>query len=114
MGAVYRALDRTSGELVALKIVRGEQPAQVERFAREAATLADLRHPAIVRYIAHGATGDGDEHYLAMEWLDGESVSERLRSSGLNIPDTVILGAKVARGLHAAHQQGVIHRDIKP
>ena len=63
MGFVYRALDVVTGQLVALKIARGQS--DVERFAREAASLASVQHPRVVRYVAHG-TIDGAQ-YLAME-----------------------------------------------
>src|SRR4051794_6311331 len=66
MGTVFRARDRLTGEPVAVKLLPGTTA--VARFAREATALAQLSHPAIVRYIAHGTTTSG-EHYLAMEWL---------------------------------------------
>src|SRR5438552_3461375 len=77
MGAVYRARDRDGGGAVALKVIAGQGLQSEERFAREAEILADLLHPAIVRYVTHGATEAG-ERFLAMEWIDGESLSERL------------------------------------
>src|SRR5215472_7621308 len=76
MGAVYRALDRVSGGPVALKVM--SQPGRHdERFAQEARVLAELQHPAIVRYVAHGATPRG-LLYLAMQWLEGEDLATRL------------------------------------
>jgi len=74
MGIVYRALDRTTGEPVAVKVLTGTEPRYAERFAREVRVLADLRHGSIVRYVAHG-TSDGGQPYLAMEWLDGEDLA---------------------------------------
>ncbi|HEX7602125.1 MAG TPA: protein kinase, partial [Polyangiaceae bacterium] len=76
MATVYSALDRQSGERVALKVMHGAGALVPERFAREADVLAELRHPSIVRYVAHGV-GEGQE-YLAMEWLEGEDLSHRL------------------------------------
>src|SRR5262245_51726893 len=77
MGMVYRARDLLAETTVALKTlsVMGERDAA--RFAREAAVLADLTHPGIVRYIAHGLT-PLHEPYIVMEWLDGETLHERL------------------------------------
>src|SRR5580658_1733513 len=75
MGAVYRALDRTMGTPVALKVMSGGGQDD-ERFAQEARVLANLNHPAIVRYVAHGATPDGHP-FLAMEWLEGEDLGDR-------------------------------------
>ena len=80
MGAVFRAQDRLDGSIVALKILHSRQPLDVERFAREAEILADFSHPGIVRYVAHGLTPEGD-HWLAMEWLEGEDLATRLTSA---------------------------------
>src|SRR5258705_12300887 len=80
MGTVYRAIDRASGEAVAVKVLHS---GPTERFVREVRVLAALRHPGIVRYIADGATPAG-ELWLAMEWLDGANLSERLRRRGVN------------------------------
>src|SRR5206468_8741951 len=74
---------------------------------------AELRHPAVVRYVAHGATPAGDP-YLAMEWLEGEDLADRLRREGLTPNDGVRLVARIAEALAVAHAHGVVHRDIKP
>src|SRR6185369_5218253 len=117
MGDVYRAVDRLRGLPVALKVLHGEDhresPFAAERFAREAETLAELTHPAIVKYIAHGRTPAG-ELYLAMEWLDGEDLGARLSRSGLGVAEAVMLATRVAEALGAAHARGVVHRDVKP
>src|SRR5579871_4829348 len=113
MGAVYRALDRQSGDEVALKVMVAANQAQADRFGREAEVLAELSHAAIVRYVAHGRSGLG-QLYLAMEWLDGEDLATRLGRRGLSVEETVQLGARVADALSIAHERGVIHRDVKP
>ncbi len=110
MGAVYRAHDRESRATVAVKLVPGFEAV---RFAREAAILADLSHPAIVRYIAHGVDDDGGL-YLAMEWLEGEDLSVCLERGRLRTSDTLVLARRMGAALTAAHARGVIHRDIKP
>jgi eukaryotic-like serine/threonine-protein kinase len=75
MGTVYRARDARTGQVVAVKLLRpSDRPADVERFTREAEILAELRHPGIVEYLAHGVTPAG-QPYLAMEWLEGEDLS---------------------------------------
>src|SRR5262245_28893618 len=76
MGAVYRARDRATGAAVALKLMHpgAAGPDGGERFAREARILAEIEHPGIVSYVAHGQTPDG-RRYLAMEWLDGEDLA---------------------------------------
>ncbi|MFT3768944.1 MAG: protein kinase [Minicystis sp.] len=114
MGAVYRAEDRETGAAVALKVLRGAAPPEDEaRFEREALVLAGLTHPGIVRHVAHGVTAEGTP-YLAMEWIEGEDLAERLRRGPLAVDEATALGLGVARALGAAHARGVVHRDLKP
>jgi len=68
MGQIFRARDRETGEPVAVKIISGGRERRAARFAREVELLAELTHPGIVRYIAHGETSDG-ARFLVMEWL---------------------------------------------
>ncbi len=110
MGSVWRALDRASNAAVALKVMRGAQDA--ERFEREAALLAELAHPAIVRYLAHGRAGD--ELWVAMEWLEGEDLHARLARGPLGLGASVTLARRLAEALAAVHARGVVHRDVKP
>ena len=112
MGELYDAWDDARGERVALKLLRAGTSAH-ERFEREAALLATLDHPGIVRHIAHGVTALG-QRYLAMEWLEGEDLAERLRRERLTVPEVVSLGVALGRALGAAHARGVLHRDLKP
>ena len=113
MGLVYRAKDEQTGEHVALKVVAEPQGTQSLRFQQEARVLAEIAHPAIVRYLAHGTTAGG-EQYLAMEWLEGETLEDRVARGPLRISETLQLGRRVAEALAAAHKHGVVHRDIKP
>jgi len=113
MGSVYRARDLRTGEPVALKILHTPDPANLERFTREAQLLEALRHPSIVRYVAHGYTAE-DTLWLAMEWLEGEDLSARLSRAGLGVEESVTLATRIAGALAAAHAMGVVHRDIKP
>ncbi|HEY4121401.1 MAG TPA: protein kinase, partial [Byssovorax sp.] len=108
MGAVYRAFDRKIGAPIALKVLHGRGVQDAPRFVREAELLAALRHPGIVRYIAHGTT-EGGELWLALEWLDGESLADRLARGGLTAAETVDLGARVAEALGVAHEAGIVH-----
>ncbi len=111
MASVYRARDLVAGTRVALKVLRGGHEA--DRFTREASVLAELDHPAIVRYVAHGQI-DEETLFLAMEWLDGEDLSRRLKRVGLTLEECVLLGARVAGALAVVHASGIVHRDLKP
>lgn len=113
MGTVYRGRDLESGAPVAVKRldIRGKHDA--DRFLREASVLADLDHPGIVRYVAHGLTEE-HEHYLAMEWVDGETLYDKLLEGPLSVLGAVQLGARIADALAVAHRHGIVHRDIKP
>jgi serine/threonine-protein kinase len=113
MGAVYKARDRQTGLWVALKVLHGHGASHAERFAREAQLLSELRHPGIVRFVGSGATASG-EGFIVMEWLEGESLSERLKRGPLSLQDVLVLGTRVADALRPAHERGIVHRDLKP
>ncbi|HRI48702.1 MAG TPA: protein kinase [Pseudomonadota bacterium] len=115
MGTVYRARDQHSGDFVALKLLHGNTPGadDSERFVLEAQILAELQHPGIVGYVAHGQTQDG-QRFLAMQWLDGEDLSSRLKRGPLSLSDALMLTRRVAEALALAHRRGIIHRDLKP
>jgi tetratricopeptide (TPR) repeat protein len=113
MGTVYLARDLATGDEVAVKVLRGAGGRGVERFEREAMVLAALDHPRIVRYVAHGVPEAG-VMFLAMEWLEGEDLEERLARGPLSPEETVALARHATEALGAAHARGVVHRDIKP
>src|SRR5687767_6499068 len=94
MGTVYRALDTETGAPVALKILQRCGADELERLAREARSIAELCHPGVVGYVAHGTSVDGPS-FLAMEWLEGEDLAERLARSGLSMVETLVLGRRV-------------------
>ncbi|XXX78535.1 protein kinase [Sorangium sp. So ce134] len=113
MGSVYRATDLTDNSPVALKILhRGAEP-QERRLEREAQLLAGLRHPGIVRYVAHGVTAD-QQRYLALEWLDGEDLAARVARARLSVDGALTLLVRLAGALGAAHGRGIVHRDVTP
>ncbi|NUQ75538.1 MAG: protein kinase [Polyangiaceae bacterium] len=113
MGQVYHALDRRTGERVAVKVLRRESDSQRARFEREARLLAELSHPGIVRHVAHGFLAS-EQPFIAMEWLDGEDLGSRLGASGLTIDESLSIALRVSEALGAAHARGVVHRDLKP
>ena len=113
MAAIYRARDQKTGKTVALKLLHNGGTDGENRFVREAELLAEIVHPGIVGYVAHGV--EGGTPYLAMRWVDGETLSERLKRDGaIGAEATVDLGIAVADALGAAHARGVVHRDLKP
>lgn len=119
MGVVYRARDLrvASGPMafVALKLLRVDAniAGHGERFIREANLLSGMHHPGIVSYVADGKLADG-QHYLAMEWLDGEDLGRRLQRGPLPPQDALMVLERLADILSLMHSRGVIHRDLKP
>jgi tetratricopeptide (TPR) repeat protein len=111
MGLVYRAKDRQTGQLLALKLLL--DAASEQRFAREARVLSNLDHPNIVRYVAHGSTERGGQ-YLAMEWLEGTDLRAHLVRGGLSLHDSLAVVRGAAEALAAAHARGIVHRDVNP
>ena len=116
MGVVYRAYQRRLDRVVALKVLIAGQHAseeQVERFRREASSIARLSHPAIVPLYDVGVA-EGF-HYIAMEYVEGESLDVLLRRRGrLEVQDALRIIRQVASALEHAHSRGIVHRDIKP
>lgn len=112
---VYRANDLLTDVPVALKVYHRDalQHETLEASRREAEILSTLRHPSIVKLVASGANEEGTP-YLAMEWLQGQSLDARLRESRLEPHVCVKIAIEIGRALTAAHKVGVVHRDIKP
>jgi serine/threonine protein kinase len=114
-GVVYSALRKVDGQRVAIKVLRGEfQPGSPvhERFVREAATGARIDSPYVVRVLEHWV--DAGSACIVMEFIDGPSVSARLRGGALQIPEALRIAQHVASALKAAAKKGVVHRDVKP
>jgi serine/threonine-protein kinase len=116
MGRVYKAQHQLMGRLVALKIIAPEivtNQRVVARFQREMRMVGRLDHPNVVR--AFDADQAGNILYIVMEYVSGQSLGQRYRSSGpLSPVDVVNYAAQAALGLAHAHDQGIVHRDIKP
>src|SRR5215204_1260168 len=117
MGEVFLARDRVLGRDVALKVLRKQFAGDeefAERFKREAMSAASLSHPNIVQVYDRGETEEGSS-YIAMEYVPGGTLKERISGEGpLVAADAAALGAQVAEALGAAHERGMVHRDIKP
>jgi serine/threonine protein kinase len=114
VGVVYRALDLRTMLPVALKVLKGRPGPEAElRFEREALALAELDHPGVVRYVVHGIGADG-RAYLAMEWIEGESLRDRLERGPLSLAEALAFGLPLAEALGATHARGTVHRDLKP
>ncbi|MGH7283629.1 MAG: protein kinase domain-containing protein, partial [Polyangiaceae bacterium] len=115
VGIVYRALDTVTGSPVALKVIAipGVDAGEEARFHREGKLLAGLMHPSIVRVVAFGQADEG-QPYVAMEWLEGEDIAQRQRRAALNLSQCLEVAAQVADALAAAHEMGIVHRDVKP
>jgi hypothetical protein len=112
MSDVYQALDQQSSTAVALKIVRSGDPELARRLAQEARALERLVHPGLISLLDTGTVGD--QAYLVMELVDGPSLSTFLRDGPLSSQDTATLGARLADALAYVHEQGIVHRDVKP
>lgn len=115
-GTVFRARELATGQALAVKIASQQldDPTTLLRFDRECRILERLVHPNIVRHVAHGGT-PGEPYWVAMEWLDGETLEELLERSGpAPWRDVAEIGAAVADALGFANASGVVHRDVKP
>jgi eukaryotic-like serine/threonine-protein kinase len=115
MGEVYRARDTRLDRTVVVKVLRLDwagRPDARQRFEREARAISSLNHPHIC---ALYDVGKQDEiEYLVMEYLEGETLSERLRKGALPFDQVLRYGTQIADGLECAHRQGITHRDLKP
>ena len=116
MSTVYLALDETLQRRVAIKVLHREmsdQPDQLERFRRESRAVAQLSHPNVVAVID---AGDDEGHpYIVFEYVEGETLKQRIDRLGrLPLDETAAYGIEIGRGLQAAHQAAMVHRDVKP
>ncbi|HEX4132145.1 MAG TPA: protein kinase, partial [Pirellulales bacterium] len=116
MGQVYRARHRKMDRIVALKVLSKRalsSPDALARFQREVKAAARLTHPNIVT--AHDADEAGGAHYLVMEYVEGKDLAAMVKANGpLAVAQGVDYVVQAARGLEHAHQEGIVHRDVKP
>lgn len=115
MAFVYKARDMQLERFVAIKTLKPNyvnQETFVDRFKREAKTAANLNHPNIVQIFDWGIE---DEPYFVMEYIEGNTLTSIIaKNRTISLGDILFIGAQVSSGLHAAHQKGLVHRDIKP
>jgi len=115
MGEVYRARDTRLERTVAIKVVKSQLTHSSElrtRFEREAKVVSQLQHPHIC--VLHDVGRDGATDFLVMEFLEGESLSNRLKKGPLATQELLKIAMEIADALDKAHRAGVIHRDLKP
>ncbi|HUQ86401.1 MAG TPA: protein kinase [Vicinamibacterales bacterium] len=119
MGQVYRAADTRLDRAVAIKVMPAglaEDRVRRERFEREARSISKLEHPNICPLYDVGQLPEsaGGGLFLVMQFLEGESLAQRLSRGPLSIKDTLDAGIQIAEALAAAHRAGIVHRDLKP
>src|SRR5271166_2359765 len=125
MSSVYRAFDIVLERPVAIKLMHREIAAdsdQLERFRREARSVAQLNHPHVVTVIDAGEEPSTDEEppgqgtpYIVLEYVEGETLKAIIRREGpLEIPQAIAYAIEIARALGAAHEHQIVHRDVKP
>ncbi len=116
MAVVFRGRQLSLNRLVAIKVLPkdfAKNKLFIQRFSKEATVLASLNHPNIVSVIDRGF--EGETYFIVMEYVEGETLWDRLGREGKLPPEQVLqIGEQVLAGLEYAHQQGVVHRDIKP
>src|ERR1043166_8852613 len=114
MGEVYRARDARLGRTVAIKVLPASFSSdrdRLQRFTQEARAAAGLNHPNILSIFDIGE--EQGAPYIVSELLEGETLRERLRTAPIPVRKAVDLALQAARGLAAAHEKGIVHRDLK-
>src|SRR5690606_21341158 len=117
MGFIYRARMMSTGQVVAVKVMRQQlrtDTSAVKRFAREAKTVSRLYHPNTITLHDWGTSDDG-LMYIVMEWLEGTDLADVLEQGGPHRTHSAAsIGAQETGSLHGAQEKGIVHRDLKP
>jgi serine/threonine protein kinase len=117
MGEIYKGHEIQTGDCVAIKVIRADMASDevfLALFRKEASALNRLHHEVIVRYFVFSLDPIIQRHYLAMEFVEGESLSEVLKRGPLAVEQVHALQKRLASGLQAAHARNIIHRDVSP
>ncbi|MCG3161175.1 MAG: Serine/threonine-protein kinase PknD [Acidobacteria bacterium] len=119
MGEVYLAEDKRLHRKVALKLLPTQftnDAERVRRFEREASAASATNHPNIITIheIGQASTEEGGAHYIVTEFIDGQTLRQRIQTAKLSLNEVVDVAIQVAQALEAAHSAGIVHRDIKP
>ncbi|HVB69927.1 MAG TPA: serine/threonine-protein kinase [Acidimicrobiales bacterium] len=112
MSDVFEAVDETTHQSVAVKVVRSSDPELARRFAQEVRALALMDHPGLVRLLDSGHSDT--QAFLVMEMVEGTTLAQLLSQGSLSASRTATVGSQLAQGLAYAHLQGIVHRDVKP
>src|SRR4026207_177064 len=115
MGAGYKAYDNKLQRTVALKLLPSEYVSQQDRrrrFFQEARAASALSHPHILTIYEAGE--DNGTPYIAMEYIEGQTLRNKIKNNGLQLKETLDIAIQIATGLARAHESGIIHRDLKP
>lgn len=115
MGQVYKARDTRLDRTVAIKVVSPALVANVDakaRFEREARSISQLQHPHVC--VLHDVGSENAVDYLVMEYLDGETLADRLKRGPMPLPEAQKIAVQIASALDKAHRSGILHRDLKP
>src|SRR5262245_59703963 len=116
MGEVYKARDTRLDRTVAIKILPTADQDRRQRFAREAKAIAAMSHPniCVLHDVGEQLLDDHTTDFIVMEYLEGESLADRLKTGPLPAGDVLDLAVQVADALETAHEAGIVHRDLKP
>src|SRR5262245_235027 len=114
MGEVYEATDSKLGRAVAIKLLLGTFASdgdRLGRFRREAQVLASLNHPNIAQI--YGVEESGDARCIVMELVEGETLQARIRRGAIPVEEALVVATQITEALAAAHEKGIVHRDLK-